>query len=208
MSEIITYSKIREIQRMEKGKNVFYPLPKNFVEQIQTYIKEKKELLEKNKDKNNTFSQDLYNRVEYEIKNALRAIIAIFQTRQNKILKKAFLSSKTSLKIDDLGNLLDFEKEFYEKVFEMLTNYKQECIINLLEGKKPVFISVKEKSFKSKKEFPNKENQGTLIRMLENIPKFIGEKEEILGPFKKGDIVNIDEKLSSFLIKQQKAEKV
>ena len=79
--------------------------------------------------------------------------------------------------------------------------------MNLLEGKTPEF-TIKEKSFKSETEFSNKEKSGVLLRVLENIPKFIGEKEEILGPFKKGDMVNMNEEISSFLIKQGKAEKI
>ena len=207
MTDIITYSKIREIQREEKSKNVFCPLPDNFVEQIQSYIKEKKQLLEKNKEKNNIFSQDLYNRVEYEIKNALRAIIAIFNNREKKILEKAFLSSKTNSKIEDYNNLLDFEKKFYNNILETLKKYDSKCIINLLEGKQPIF-NVEEKTFKIEKESSNKEKTSNLIRILEDIPKFIGEKEEVLGPFKKGDLVNMSEQITSFLIKQGKAEKI
>ncbi len=198
MDEAITYSKIRDIQREENGKNIFHKLPEGFVEQLQTYIKEKKELLDKNKDKNNVFSQDLYNRVEHEIKNALRAIESIFYARQKKIIDKAFLSAKTSSKIE-LKNLLDFEKRLYEKVYKIMNEYKKDYIIKILEGK----------NFKRRKDSSkNKENNNMLIRMLEKVPKFRGNEKKVLGPFKKGDVVNINKDVASFLVKKGKAEKI
>ena len=108
-SEIITYSKIREYQRDERTKPTLIKLPENIVELVQIYLKEKKGVLEKNKDDSNLFSQDVYSRIEYELKNAIRCIANIFEIRQKKIVDKAFHTVKNDVKVKDTTNMLYFE---------------------------------------------------------------------------------------------------
>ncbi len=202
--EIITYPKIREIQREERTKPSLTKLPPNFVDLIKNYLDEKKAILDKNRDNNNLFSRDMYSRADYELKNAYRSIENIFLTREKKIIDKAFQIAKNELKVRDTTNMLDFEKELFNNIVNILESYHQGCIISLLNSQKPK-MSKKEKILKIEED-SSKDNK--LIRIKEPIPAFLWEGGRKLGPFKAEDIVQLPSKVAELLVKQKRAEEV
>lgn len=213
-SEIITYSKIREYQTDERTKPVLIKLPDNIVELVQIYLKEKKAILEKNKEGNNLFSQDIYSRIEYELKNAIRSIANIFEIREKKIIDKAFQTAKNDVKIKDTTNMLYFEKRLFEQLIELLDNYNENCIIALLKEKKPVFETVcekaeEEKVLKREEAFSNEEESNNLlVRITSEVPSFLWEDNKTMGPYKIEDTIFVPKKLGMLLIKQNRAEEV
>ncbi|MBN1924103.1 MAG: DNA replication complex GINS family protein [Nanoarchaeota archaeon] len=219
-SEIITYSKIREYQREERTKPILVKLPDNAVELIQIYLKEKKTMLEKNKDDSNLFSQDVYSRIEYELKNAIRSIANIFEIREKKIIDKAFHTSKNDIKIKDTTNMLYFEKRLFTQLVELFNNYNENCIIAVLKNNKPVFDAVcsadneneagEHKVLKREETFLNKElgSDKILIRITSDVPSFQWEDDTKMGPFRVEDTVFVPKKLGTLLINQKKAIEV
>ena len=203
--EVITYNKIREIQKTERVEPTVMKLPENIIEAIQSYLSEKQSLLDKNRGNDNLFSQDMYSRVDYELKNARKSIIDIFELRQKKILEQAFQAAKTDVKIKDTSSMLVFEKKLFNMLLESLSKYNNSCILNILRQNKPVFEEAQseEKAFK-REETSNK----ILVRVLSDTPPLLCEDNSVVGPLKREDVVNIPRRVAEVLIKQNKAEEI
>lgn len=205
-SEVITYARIREIQRDERTKTTLTRMQDNMVELLQIYLREKNSLLEKNKDNKNLFSRDLYSRVEYELKNAIKGIANIFEIREKKIMDKAFHTAKTDVKIKDTSNMLPFEKQLFNQLVTQFNSYNSDCILNILKNNKPVFKSskIEEKVLKREEAFSNK----LLVRILSDIPALLWENDTTIGPYKNEDVVFLPKKVGMLLIKQNKAQEI
>ena len=76
---MITYSEIRNVQRMEKESNNLQDLGENFLVELSEYINDKKKIILKNKDDSNPFSKEMDDRARSEMENALRVIDMLFQ---------------------------------------------------------------------------------------------------------------------------------
>ncbi|MDD4353227.1 MAG: hypothetical protein PHN56_02085 [Candidatus Nanoarchaeia archaeon] len=210
--DLITYQKIREIQRDERSNTTLAKLPENILEMIQSYLNEKKNFLEKNSDEQNLFSMDKFSRAEYEFKNTKISIQNVFDTRHKKIIEKAYQVSKNNMKMKDTTNMLYFEKRIFLQLIDIFDNYNQNCILALITNKKPIFEfssqKEEEQSLKIDEDFLNKENDKKLIKIINNVPSFIWEDNSKFGPFKPEDMVFLPQKISELLVKQKMAQEV
>ncbi|PIU63626.1 hypothetical protein COX58_01875 [archaeon CG_4_10_14_0_2_um_filter_Archaea_38_6] len=214
-SEIITYSKIREYQGDERSKPTLVKLPENIVELVHIYLREKKSILEKNKNEGNLFSQDIYSRIEYELKNAIRCIANIFEIREKKIVDKAFQTAKNDVKVKDTTNMMYFEKRLFEQLVDLFNEYNKDCIIALLKEQKPLFRTVcentenEEKVLKRESAFSNQESiNKMLVKITSDVPSFSWEDDSRMGPFNKEDVVFVPKKLGLLLVNRKCAEEV
>ncbi|MFA5303941.1 MAG: hypothetical protein WC393_05425 [Candidatus Nanoarchaeia archaeon] len=210
--DLITYQKIREIQRDERSNTTLCKLPENLLEMIQSYLNEKKNFLEKNSDEHNIFSMDKFSRAEYEFKNTKVSIQNIFDIRHKKIIEKAFQVSKNNMKMKDTTNMLYFETRIFLQLIELFDNYNNNCINALITNKKPIFefssTNDKGQSLKIDKDFLNKEKDKKLIKIINDVPLFMWEDNSKFGPYKPEDMVFLPEKISELLIKQKMAQEV
>lgn len=210
--DLITYQKIREIQRDERSNTTLCKMPENLLEMIQSYLNEKKNFLEKNSDEQNIFSMDKFSRAEYEFRNTKVSIQNIFDTRHKKIIEKAFQVSKNNMKMKDTTNMLYFEKRIFLQLIDIFDNYNNNCINALITNKKPIFEfscpSSEGQSLKIDKDFLNKEKDKKLIKIINNVPLFVWEDNSKFGPYKPDDRVFLPEKISELLVKQKMAEEV
>jgi len=210
--DLITYQKIRDIQRDERSSTALSKLPENILEMIQSYLNEKKNFLEKNADEKNLFSVDKFSRAEYELKNAKVAIQNIFDTRHKKVIEKAFQISKNNIKIKDTTNMIYFEKRIFLQLVDIFDNYNNNCINAIISHKKPIFDIICEKNeeqaLKIDKDILIKEKDKKLIKIINPVPSFVWEDNSKFGPFNPEDIVFLPEKISELLIRQRMAEEV
>ena len=210
--DLITYQKIREIQRDERSNITLCKLPENILELIASYLDEKKNFLEKNSDEKNIFSMDKFSRAEYELKNTKLSIQNILDIRHKKIIEKAYQNSKNNMKLKDTTNMLYFEKRIFLQLLDIFDNYNTNCINALLFNKKPIFdVSCEiagEQSLKASEDFLNKEKDKKLIRIINDVPSFVWEDNNQFGPFKPEEMVFLPEKVSELLIRQKMAQEV
>lgn len=183
--EMITYEEIRKIQRIEKDEKNLQPLEKETVEKIRNYIKSKKEMMEKNKG-----NESIFLKISFELKNALKIIQNIFDRRTKKIVDQAILDARIGTQFSDTSKMLEFEKDLYNKIFQILKDYKNrfEIIFNKIEK-----VEEKEKNL--------------MIRILEHVPEFKWENGTF-GPFQKEDVANLPIEVAEILINGKKAVKI
>ena len=192
--EIITYEILYDILRREKTRQELQKLDENLFKDINNYIKEKKSILDDLKTKSSIFAQKEINKTEKELENIKRIVKEIYDKRESKILQLALSSSITS-KIEYDTNLLPEEKLIFNDLSKFLKESRRELLNNLLDDEKPKGIKSEQESIKT-------------VRILQAIPKFIGDDLNEYGPFNEEYIASLPIKVAELLIKKNRAEEI
>ncbi len=220
MEEKITFRFLREIQKKERESNELQKLPDDFLEKVKEYIARKRALLEN--PEMLTFTQ------RREIENIKPVVRYILDRREQKVVIAAMRSARTGIKP---RNLLPHEEELFNRLRETIG--KNRCVveelINMLDGR-PVIEGKKKKkneesdfkktpeseiSEEENKKESNDELKGRVtvseeikIEMLKDVPAFVGIDLNKYGPWKKGDVLSVPEKIAQALIKTGRAREV
>jgi DNA replication initiation complex subunit (GINS family) len=172
---MITYSELYEALRKEKYSEQLQKLPVDFLEQVAEYFKDKKEASEQESD---LFS-DMAIKNKKKLENAVSIFKELLTRRRKKILNLSFVASETGISKKDFENMLNFEKELFEEIVKSLEKANIN-LSNAMDGEKQV-------------------QKYGLVRFLEDVEEFLGLEGEALGPFKKGEIANLEKELVDIL---------
>lgn len=208
--EVITFEFIREVHRRERESKSLdlQELPENFFSLVQKWLTEKEKVYEAEKNPS----------VLIEIENAKKLLREIISQRQKKIVISALHVLRGGTPPE---NMLPQEEEFFEKVLNLLNEYKsmieleitgdfvkdkiQEIKENLQELSKD---SSKESEKEEKKEFKAPTVKLIKVVALNNIPRFVDENLNPYGPYKKGEVFELPEELAKILISRKIVERV
>jgi len=179
---MITYNDIYEASRKEKYSEQLQQLPKDFIKEMSEYLKEKKELTEKSGD---MFSTAI-TKSKKQLENAISIFKEIMLRRKKKLLQLAFIARETGISKRDFENMLDFEKEMFDKIIKSMEE-TDNSIDNLMNRKE-------EKS------------KNVLVSFKENVEEFLGLGGESLGPFEKGELANLPQEIVKILLDAGKVE--
>lgn len=127
---MLTFEKIRDIERAERENKEMQQLPQNFIEELKEYT----QLKSKTPDSN-------------ELKNARETIKRIFEAREKKLLDLALYSVKTGLPPE---NLTKEEESAFGRLVEILKEKRQ---VFFEELKKESGLHIEEKAAQQCKEF-------------------------------------------------------
>ena len=196
---IITYETLYELLMREKSRSELQKLGDDFFNDVIKYVKDKKEILESQKNKENVFASREIERTTKQLDSIYRILKELYEKRENKILTLALLNSRDDSKID-MSILLPDEIKFYEGIKNNLNLYRKGILGNLLEGKLPVLEEPKV----IKSDFKDK----MLIRFINSVPKFVGSNGFVYGPFEEENIANLPLDIAKLLIKKERAEEI
>ena len=185
---MITYNDIYEALRKERYSEQLQPLIKEFVKEVAGYIKEKESSIS---GANGLFS-DENQKNKKQLENAVSIFKELLLRRKKKLLDLAFVSAETGISKRDFDNMLGFEKDMFEKIMRSINEGDKE-MEHLLNGG-----TVEEKNAAKNK----------LIMFKQDADEFLDLEGNKLGPFKKGDIVNIPQEIANILIVDNKADAV
>lgn len=183
---MITYNDIYEALRKERYSEQLQQLGNKFVQDVSAYLKEKKEISEKSGD---IFS-DAISKTKKQFENAIEMFKELMLGRKKKLLNLAFVAAETGISKRDYENMLNFEKDIFDKIMGSMDEGDKK-LAKLLNGQE---------------EEEKKKNK--LITFLQDTDEFLGLDGEKLGPFKNGDIANLPLEIANILIVDNKAEAV
>lgn len=192
--EIITYEILYDILRREKTRQELQKLDINFFQDISKYIKDKKSILHDLKSKSSIFAQKEVEKTEKEIVNIKKIVKEIYDKRESKIMQLALSSAITS-KAQDTSNLLSEEKIMFDNLVKFLKDSREDLLNILLDDEKPKVIKSEPESIKT-------------VRILQPVPKFIGDDLNEYGPFEEEYIASLPIKAAELLIKNNRAEEI
>jgi DNA replication initiation complex subunit (GINS family) len=173
----ITYDELRRIHRLERNTSKLVDVDEDFISSIEEFAEEeKKKYLESLKNFSSGSSR--------EFTNLKRVVEEIFLMRKKKILNKALIASHTS----DINfeNMANEEKDFFKDLLKIIEDYNKHYV-NLFG----------EKETKS---------EDSKVKILKDVPTFVGTDMKEYGPFKEGEEVSLPAKVAKLFVKRKIAE--
>lgn len=181
---MITYNDIYEASKKERYSDQLQQLSKNFVSDVASYFEEKRQISSK---ENDVFS-DVILKAKKQLENSITLFRELILRRKKKILNLVLVASETGISKQDFENMLPFEKNLFEDLMKSID--ESEKILNdLLNGEK-------------------EEQKNDLIVFKERVEEFVGLTGEKMGPYEKGQMVNLPKEIAKILIDGDKAELV
>ena len=181
---MITYNDVYEAARKERYSEQLQQLPKNFINEVSDYLKEKRDISSKDND---VFS-DVIVKTKKQLENAITFFKELIRRRKEKILKLVLIAAETGISKQDFENMLPFEKTLFEDLMKNI-DISEERLNDILNGNK-------------------EEQKNELIVFKESVEEFIGLTGEKMGNYEKGQIVNIPKEIAKILVDSGKAEVV
>jgi DNA replication initiation complex subunit (GINS family) len=222
----ITLETLYDILRNEKKRDDLQELERTFFVDVVCYLREKKALLDQNKETDNIFAIGEQDKIEYELRSIKRILKEIYEKREKKIIEIAINRSRTRSDIIDTSFMLPEEKEFYDHILKTLDAYRQGVLWQLYKGEVPVIIgssgstemsekkiqpvatlTIKPKNTSEIQEKPL-EDDLSKIKFLHPTPSFIWKDRKVYGPFDKGDETDIFPEVAALLVRKGRAEMV
>lgn len=183
---MITYNELYEALRKERYSEQLQPIPKNFIKEVADYLKDKKEIANKDNDE---FSDTII-KTKKQYENSIAIFRELILRRKKKILELAFVATETGISKRDFENMLAVEKESFDGIIKALEKGDKK-ITQLLKGAD------------EEEKLTNK-----MIVFVQDTEEFLDLEGNMMGPFKKGDVANIPQEIANILIVDKKAENV
>ena len=133
----LTYEKLYELLRREKGKDDLQQLDAAFFLQVVAYLRDKESSYSQNLLKTDVFSMNERQRLQTELHNIHRLVKELYERREKKILDMALNRSRTNANIIDTTNLLTEEKALFDHLVSNLDHFRVGVLQNLLTLKDP-----------------------------------------------------------------------
>jgi len=175
---MLTYSKLRNIEQNEKMASSLTNVGVDFYQEALEYIKELEEKIEEEPLKDPASRKLLL--LSDELRNTKRVLNNIFERREKKIIMAALLAARTEKKPPE--NLTREEKIFYESLVELLKENRKK----IFEAKKKEFLT---------------------IRILKDLPQFVGNDMKKYSLHKE-DVISLPVDVAKILIEREAAEEI
>tara|TARA_Y100000310_G_C20695023_1_gene825051 strand:+ start:2894 stop:3460 length:567 start_codon:yes stop_codon:yes gene_type:complete len=185
---MITYNELYDALRKERYSEQLQPIPKRFIKEVAAYLKDKKEIANK---ENDDFSDTIL-KTKKQYENSIAIFKELILRRKKKILELAFVAAETGISKRDFENMLAVEKESFDSIMKSLEKGDKK-ISEILKGAE---------------DSGDGKSKNKMIVFVENTEEFLDLEGKKLGPFKKGDVANISEEIANILLIDKKVESV
>jgi DNA replication initiation complex subunit (GINS family) len=176
----LSYELIRKIHRQEKESVELIRIDEDFFDSLPEYVQEEKDKLQ---DMKNSLDDSVVRKLN-NIKSMLEDII---YSREKKIINKAIMKTKNNE--DDTKNMTLEEQKIYYKIVNLLISY-QKFVKGPFDG--------------SEQEKP----KNIKLKILQDVPKFIGTDMQEYGPFGKDEEIEIIDPIAKIFIKKGIAQSI
>ena len=227
----INYETLFDLLRREKNREELQTMDKDFYEQVLAYLKEKKDSLSKKDDE--LFASAEREKLKIQFQNIRRLIKELYERREKKIINMAMSRARTGSDVIDTSALLPSEKEFFNEQVMLFIKFKDKVLDRILtlkefDNAKPEAEQKDEQKPEpnAEQKEPDEQKEASVepmsvtgfvsvslpdkkrIRITDSMPKFMGMKGEVLGPFNDGEEIELDSQIAELLVKRGKAEAV
>jgi len=211
MGNVLTFSELRKKQKKEDKQEDLLELDDSFLLRASNYFQQKKDTEGESREYN----------------NARRVLDKIISLREEKIVKKARLSSNTGIDTSDM-NLLPEEQELFRDMKNSFNNHHSK-IDRKVESTEKGLSKQEEKneeeiktevSEEASEEVEEKDTEDevenddskeskegyTYVKIKSGVPEFMGTDLEAYGPFEAGEEIEVPDDNAEILINRGNAE--
>ncbi len=189
--DLITYETIRGVHRAEKDEQL-QQLPIGFFEAVKNWLIHRRA------------SKDAFSLLETE--NAKKLLEDIISRREKKIVLSAMRTIRGEL---PPKHLTDSEQKFFDEIVNSLKIYREK-----IREETMTYDEIVEKKLEDTKKLMDeiapeiKIDNKKMLKILNDMPAFVGDDEKKYGPFSKGDVVSLPENIMSLLVSRNIAENI
>ena len=174
----IDYDELRRVHRLEKNTSKLVEVEDDFIDSLNAFVEEeKKKYLASLKNFSSSEAR--------EFTNLKRIVDDIFQMREKKILNKALIAAHTK-EFDD-EKMAWQEKETFKKVLKVLDEHRD--LFDNLFGEKE-----------------KRDAEMVSLKILKDVPTFVGTDMKEYGPFSEGQSVELPSKIARMFVTRKIAE--
>ncbi|MDO8427843.1 MAG: hypothetical protein Q7S92_01390 [Candidatus Diapherotrites archaeon] len=189
-----TYEELRKIYRNELNSSKLTPLESEFFENLHKLIQQQK----KGYQKALTEGHLVYG---HDLSNTKKLVEEIVSLREKKILSKVLLANK--IESTDDAFLTREEKQVLSKMIELIETYRNTFQACFAETSEKTDLSEVSSNYSENSAEPfNK----VFIRIIKDVPSFVGADMAEYGPFQTGVTLELPDKTASLLIHRKFAE--
>lgn len=181
---MLNYNDLYELLRKEKYSESLMSLPKTFSDEVSEFFAEQKEQSSKESD---IFFENVA-KSKKQLENSIAIFKELMLRRKKKILNLVFIATETGIMKKDYENMLQFEKEVFDKLISAFESADKE-ICSIFSGKKE----------------EEKPNQNKMIIFNQKIEQFVDMTGNLVGPFNAGELVNLNSEVAQILVSGGKA---
>jgi len=212
----ITYETLFEILRVEKSRDDLQGLPRTFFEDVLAYLREKQQIMDESRVKEDLYSSTERDKVSSEMSNIRRILKELYERREKKIINMALNKSRTNSNIIDTSKLMEIESNMFNNVVGTLDKFRSGILINVLEFRQPFIkddipsnVMAEPGSETLAGEQKTGEKKETkFVRFTHPIPKFMGKELEFYGPYEEEDMATLPTEIAEVLISKGRAEEM
>ena len=172
---MLTFDKIRDLERVEKDSKKLQKLPDDIISQIRDYNNRKETIKEKTLSDMNELE-----RIRISIRN-------IFDMRHRKMMECVF---ETATGGTPPNTLMKEEEELFNRLVDITRGFR-ESILSEMNRKESIPINEKTEDISTKE----------VYKVILDLPEFIGPDMKIYK-LRKGEIIDISKPLNEFLLKK------
>ena len=184
----LSFDKVREMQRKEKKDTALSEIDEDFYPSLSLFVKQATKAYKTSPD-----TEKLR-----ELENSSKLARDMFDKREQKILMKALRSARGAKGKEE--NMTPEEKKLFNALVASLVEHRK-FFENLVSGSQD--------ATKNPKTLLNKEEHKiVLVRVLKEIPRFVGSDAKEYGPFKQKSMVKLPAKEAELLLKRNLVEKM
>lgn len=225
---VITYETLFDLLRKEKSREELQQLPEDFYGQLIAYLRQKEADVAAAGGFNAPGSQKAL--IQY--RNVQKILRELYERRERKILEMALNSARTGSNLIDTSALLPQEKSFFGESADLLKGFRASLLTPILDGEVPAGVTVASREEPAQAEEPSAEAEpargagaateasaesglsaeeiaardSCAVRFIAAVPKFLGLKGDVLGPYESGDTAELPGKIAAVLYKKRRVE--
>ena len=179
---MLNYNDLYEFLRKEKYSEQLQHLPKDFVQQFSEYMASKRKEFSDtgvSGDLGGILVDDIL-REKKQYENAMAIFKELMLRRKRKILNLVFVAAETGIMKRDFADMLGFEQDLFERLV-MGVDDADKKLHELMNGK-------------------HAESANKMIIVKDDVEQFVDMSGEVIGPYKKGTLVNLDSQVADILV--------
>jgi len=181
----LDYDEIRRIYRLEKNTSSMVEVEDDFFDSLNKFMAEqKKDYLKSLKNFSTTKARDFT--------NIKKMVEEIFLLREKKLLNRALIASTVG-EISE-NRVAREEKKTFKEMLAVLEKHKS-CLNEIFEPMEKNPVKEEKKASVVK------------LKILKDVPSFVGTDMKEYGPFSEGQNVELPTKIASLLVSRKLAEK-
>lgn len=203
---IITYESLYELLRREKYRPELQKLDSDFYKNAMNYLKEKQAILDSQETRESIFAANGVEKTKTQLRNIQKILKEIYEKREAKVIQLALFNSRSSSLVFNESSLLPEEQAIFGSVRDVLSRFREGILFNILSSTPPSLPVQKEKPLKTTDEINKVEPSIPRIRILAELPEFVGPDMNVYGPFEQGQVVGLPKEVSDILVMNSQAE--